>query len=224
MKQDFRSSEKFSPYEVNSDGIVRNLKTGEYVDCKIGTHGYYYKSYYLVHRMVAELFIPNPEGKRCVNHKNSIRTDNRVCNLEWATHSENTKHMVSQGRQSINGKRGEENHLTFLSDETIHNICKDLCDGLRNVDVANKYGISQGYVKHLKANKSRRDITSQYNFTFKSRKSISESTVRWICEQILKGVRSVDIVKMSNNPKVTKILLKNIKSKRVYRSITSEYF
>lgn len=41
-----------------------------------------------VHRLIAETFIPNPENKPTVDHINRKRDDNRVCNLRWATHSE----------------------------------------------------------------------------------------------------------------------------------------
>lgn len=105
-------SEEFVPvlraYAVNRRGEVKNLETGCTIKpIKMAT-GYLAvcikidgkKTMQSIHRMVATAFLPKQDGKHVVNHLNGIKTDNRLENLEWCTHSENLKHARSTGLTS----------------------------------------------------------------------------------------------------------------------------
>lgn len=220
----FKTNDKFYPFAVNKLGQVKDLQSGEIIECKIGTHGYRYKSRHLVHRMVAELFIPNPENKPQVNHKDSDRTNNNVSNLEWVTRSENALHMVKMGRNSVNTKRGEDNHLTVYSDELIHEICKQLESGIRSIDVAKSLDVPPHYVKCIKAGKIRKDITNAYDIQPFIKRVIPEDIVIWVSEKIADGVSNVKIARESNSPLVTEDLVKRIKYKLSYKDISDKYF
>lgn len=65
---------------------------------------------FLIHRLVALSFIPNPDNKKEVNHKDGNKQNNHVSNLEWVTSSENSKHDYRTGLQTPTIKSGKDNH------------------------------------------------------------------------------------------------------------------
>ena len=85
---------------VCSDGRTKALR-GRVLKPGVGTNGYLSVALgrgqmCLVHRLVAQAFIDNPDARPQVNHRNGRRDDNQIANLEWATCSENHKHAYAE--------------------------------------------------------------------------------------------------------------------------------
>jgi HNH endonuclease/NUMOD4 motif len=76
----------------------------------------------VVHRLVAIAFIPNPLNKREVNHKNGIKTDNNVNNLEWVSSKENSIHAVRTGLRVA--PKGVNHGSVKLTEEEVRYIIR----------------------------------------------------------------------------------------------------
>ena len=102
---------------------------------------------FLIHRLIAETFIPNPENKPQVNHINGIKNDNRLVNLEWCTRSENQLHSIKIGLRTTNG---EKNSQAKLKAEDVMRIFEDnrkyeLISKQYNVSIQTVSNIKTGY-------------------------------------------------------------------------------
>ena len=130
-------------YEVSNIGRVRSLnykRTGKekilkniedykgYLEVGLTKNGK--RKQFKIHRLVAEAFIPNPENKPCIDHINTVKSDNRVENLRWVTYKENSnnektlekfkgenhhffgKHHTEETKKKISeAQKGENNHM-----------------------------------------------------------------------------------------------------------------
>lgn len=92
-------------YKISKEGMIFSIRSNKFLKLNYKKSGYVYielnkngvANTHRVHRLVAEAFIPNPDNKTIVHHKNNVKSDNRVSNLEWVSVSENTKRAYDDG-------------------------------------------------------------------------------------------------------------------------------
>ena len=150
----WKTIKDFENYEVSSFGNIRRLYLKGYKYRKPGLqYGYCSVTFvfnktefkkFQVHRLVALAFIPNIENKLCVNHINGIKTDNRVENLEWCTHSENEKHSFDVLGKITNGIVRRKIPLQDI--QLIKNL---YISGLSMRKIAKQYNVNQSTISLL---------------------------------------------------------------------------
>ena len=120
---------------------------------------------FYVHRIIASAFIPNPENKPEVNHKDGNKGHNNVENLEWVTSSENQIHAFAHDLQK--SRKGSKHHHVKINEK----IAKEICELIINSDLSLREIASKTkstYVIVTKINKGQRwkHVSSKFNVKY----------------------------------------------------------
>jgi len=140
----------FPNYSISNDGEIMNNKTGRVLAGGYDQDGYRQvilcdkgrRRNCKIHREVALTFIPNPNNHPIINHKDGVKSNNKIDNLEWCTISHNTKHAYKLG---FLNQKGERNNACANSDAVVKMVVEGY-DGGSIAKYAKKLGMNYGSV------------------------------------------------------------------------------
>lgn len=150
IEEIWRSVENNSKYEVSNEGRVRRASnkrllklttSNGYKRVMLGQKG----PIVLVHRLVLSAFLRSPIEKEECNHKNGIRSDNRLVNLEWCTRSENVLHKINILKNGIGMKHG----LSRFTDKEVMDMRARRLSGESLVSIGKLYKTSHQTVLRI---------------------------------------------------------------------------
>lgn len=172
MKEQWKDIEGYEgQYQVSTHGRVRSLDRnitysdgrvarfkGKMLTPTVASHGYPIVSIKsekrCVHRLVLETFAPRPDWAECANHKDGVKTNNHLDNLEWSTYSQNTIHARETG---LNKQYGENCNLTTIPGEDVREIRRlGRETDLSQREIAERFDVSRPTVSEILSGKSRK--------------------------------------------------------------------
>ena len=112
-----------------------------------------------VHREVGKAFLPNPEDKPCINHKDGDKGNNKAGNLEWCTYSENNRHAWDTGLMKSGDQKGEANGRAILTEEKVKEIRAFLGrEELSQGEIGKMFGVSKCAIGDISRGKTWRHL------------------------------------------------------------------
>lgn len=158
-------------YGFTPEGDVFNLKFDRQLKPYVSaTTGYLYITLRhedgryrptVLHRIIAKLYVPNPENLPMVNHKDTVKTNPHFKNLEWHTNKMNIQHAYDNGAIP----KGADRYNNINPVEHIHWVCELLQEGLfGNKEIEAITGVNYKTVGQIKYRKQWKDISSAYKW------------------------------------------------------------
>lgn len=163
-------------YKVSNHGNIFSLRTNKYRKLQKDKDGYLKVTLYngnnsrkyMVHRLVATAFIPNPQNKSQIDHIDTIKTNNNVQNLRWATRLQNRHNPISMQRYSkldhrtCLGKRG----IKHCSSKPI--LCVQLQQTFWGCMQAERLlGVDHRHIQDVLHNRNRRKTAGGFHWEYK---------------------------------------------------------
>lgn len=156
-------------YEISNFGNVRNKQTKYVLKQQLNSSGYlgvtlsHYRVKRLVHRLVGQAFIPNPENKPQINHKDSNKTNNKVENLKWLTAKENSLHSLKYGlgRDCL-----RKNKYGRLNKNQILEILEYSKKGKKQQEIADIFKINHSMVSQILSGKRWGWLTDKNHYLY----------------------------------------------------------
>ncbi|AUR92124.1 HNH nuclease [Vibrio phage 1.170.O._10N.261.52.C3] len=219
---------KNTPYFVDEEGNVYGKRV-QYLKQQLTKKGYKRVSVTIdktkytlfIHRMVATVFIPNPENKPEVNHIDGDKTNNHVSNLEWMTTKENINHA-----NTVLGKGvGETHSQATLTEIQVREVCEYIEQGYRTVDVQRITGIGLEKIKSIKKKAVWKNVVCDYNFPKgKSDHGISDETFLWICHLLERACTAPEIIsKYTGGAKLTPQMISAIRTRKMRPELSKNF-
>lgn len=142
-------------YEITKDGEIINKKWGRKVKPQPNGKGYLRISIggklMFVHRLVAEKYVPNPDNKPQVNHKDGNKQNNCADNLEWVTNQENRNHAMKNGLHTC----GEKCSWSKLTTEAVAFIRKHT--EYNSKELAKIFNVTSSHIRTIRRNETWKD-------------------------------------------------------------------
>lgn len=207
-----KKSKKILKHHLDKDGY-------HHVNIYINGKGYYCS----VHRLVATAFIPNPDNKEQVNHKDGDKDHNYVSNLEWASPQENIRHAFMTGLSTA--KKGSSHPNSVYSEEQIRKVCEYLSENKKKMkEISKLTGVSYTVIKQIRNHIIWCSISCEYNFddyNCDDRNKYNKDQIDDVCKMISSNEYSMK--EISEKTKVAFHTIYSIYKGKIWKSISKKY-